>query len=84
MYKVSLRNSCHLLMVITNTKCSLGSRKFKAAYNEAISLKQMTTSGLNGLLEKLLSRVTVTDGHGLTDVAPPVQDVVSLKQLRKL
>ena len=69
-------------MVITNTKCSLGSRKFKTAYKEAICLEQKTTSGLNSLLKKLSSRVTVSDGNGRTDGTLP--DVVSLKQLRKL
>ena len=56
--------------------------KVQAAYKEAICLEQKTTSGLNGLLEKLSFRVTVSDGHGRTDGALP--DVVSLKQLRKL
>ena len=62
--------------------CPLGSQRFKAAYNEALSLEQKTSSGLNSLLTRLSSRVTVTDGHGLPDGALP--DVDSLKQLHKL
>jgi hypothetical protein len=57
------------------------SRKFKAAYNKALSLKRKTASGLNTLLEKISSWDTVTDGHGLPDDALP--DVI-LEQLREL
>ena len=39
------------------------------------------SSGLNTLLEELLSWITVTDGHGLSDVLP---DVLTVEQVREL
>ena len=69
-------------MVIADAS-SLGSRKFKAAYNKALRLEQKTTSGLNTLLEELSSWVTVTDdGHGLPNDPLPV--TISLEELRDL
>jgi hypothetical protein len=62
-------------------KCSLGSRKFKDAYNKAMSLEQKMSSGLNTLLGELLSWVTVADGQGLPDVLP---DVLTVEQVREL
>ena len=59
----------------------LGPGKFKAAYNEALSLEQKTTLGLNALLEQLLSWVTVTNGHG--PPGDPLPDVITLEQLRE-
>jgi hypothetical protein len=61
-----------------------GSREFKAAYDKALSLEQKTTSGLNTLLEKLSSWVTVTDGDGLPDDALPDANAITLEQLREL
>jgi hypothetical protein len=61
---------------------SLGSRKFKATYNKALSLEQKTTSGLNTLVEKLSSWVTDIDGRVLPDGA--LQDVISVERAREL
>ena len=61
--------------------CFLGPRKFKAPYNEALSLEQKTTSDLNTLLEQLLSWVTVTNGHG--PPGDPLPDAIALEQLRE-
>ena len=61
-------------------KCSLASRKFKAAYNKALCLEQKTTSGLNSLLAKLSSWVA-SDVQGIPDDVLP--DVIVLEQLRE-
>jgi hypothetical protein len=61
--------------------CSLGSRKFKDAYNKALCLEQKTTSGLNTLLKKL-SSWTDKCVPGLPDDTLP--DVVILERLCEL
>ncbi|KAF8486436.1 hypothetical protein DFH94DRAFT_713312 [Russula ochroleuca] len=59
-----------------------GSRKFKAEYKKALSLETKTTSGLNTLVEKLSSWVTITYNRGLRDDA--LSDVITLEQHRRL
>ena len=59
-----------------------GSRKFKAVYKKALSLEQNTTSGLNSLVEKLSSWVTITCSDGLRDDVP--SDIIILEQHREL
>jgi hypothetical protein len=62
-------------------KCSLGSGKFNASYNKALSLEQKVTSGLNTLLEKLSSWPMVTNSLP-DDVLLP--DVITLEKHREL
>ena len=60
-------------------KCLLGSQKFKDVYSNAMSLEQKTTSGLNALLEELLSWVSVADGP-----ADELPNLLTLEQVREL
>ena len=64
----------------TSVYCSPGTRRFKIAYNKALTLEQKTTSGLITLLEDLSSWVAITDGPS-DDVLP---DVVTLEQLSEV
>lgn len=57
-----------------------GSRKFRAAYKQALSLEQKTILELNTLLGNLASWVVATDA--LRDESPPT--IVTLRQLREL
>jgi len=60
--------------------CPPGSRKFRAAYKQALSLEQKTIIGLNTLLGNLASWVVATDV--LRDESTPV--IITLQQLRDL
>lgn len=69
-----------LTYVGTSVYCSPGSRRFKVAYDKALTLEQKGTSGLNALVEKFSSWIAVTDGP--PDDALP--DVVTLEQLSEV
>ena len=62
--------------------CSLGSRKFKAAYSKVQTLEKKTTSGLGALFKELSSWFTVTNSHSLPNDAP--LDIITLEQLHEL
>jgi hypothetical protein len=68
-------------MVIADKRWA-GSRKFNAAYKRALSLEKKTTFGLNALVEKLLSWVTITCSHGVCE--DMLSDAITLEQYRKL
>jgi hypothetical protein len=68
-----------LTHVGTSVNCSPGSRRFKTAYNKALTLEQESTSGLNSLLEVLSSWAAVADGPS-DDALPDV----TLEQLGDL
>ena len=70
-----------LLMVITD-KRRAGSWKFKAAYKRALSIEKKSTFGLNSLVEKLSSWVTITCSHGICE--DTLSDAITLEQYRKL
>src|SRR6266851_202585 len=83
MLKVCLRSSKHVSMVLTDNFGHFypsGSRKFKAAYKQALSLEHKTILELNTLLGNLSTLGVVTDG--LPDDLLP--GVVTLQQLREL
>jgi len=70
-------------VVLTDNRgyyCPSGSRKFRAAYKQALSLEQKTILELNTLLGDLASWVVATDA--LRDESPPA--IVTLQQLREL
>ena len=68
-------------MVITDKRWA-GSQKFKAVYKRALSIKKKTTFGLNSLVEKLSSWVTITCSHGVCE--DTLSDAITLEQYRKL
>jgi hypothetical protein len=68
-------------MVIAD-KRRAGSRKFNAAYKRALSLEKKTTFGLNALVKKLSSWVTITCSHSVCE--DTLLDAITLEQYWKL